>query len=287
MAVTRRPSRARYLLLVLVLAGITLVTLDQRGGRGPLNAVRSHVQDVTKPVQSAVHDLLRPVGDFLTGAVDYGSLRAENERLLQQVAAMQNQAVASAAAQARANAVIGQAHLPFVGAIPTVAADVIDEGSSNFESTVTIDKGSGSGLAVGQPVVAADGLVGSIGSVSGSTATVRLLTDPAFVVGVDLGTSVASASGSGLGQPLSVSFVTPPTGSNGDESSFTLKVGSPVVTSGVDLAAFPAGIPVGRVATFSNKAGSTDPDVTLRPLVDLSKLSLVQVELYSPQTPQG
>jgi cell shape-determining protein MreC len=68
MAVTRRPSRARYLLLILVLAAVTLVTLDQRGGRGPLNSVRSHVQDVTKPVQSAVHDLLRPVGNFLTEA---------------------------------------------------------------------------------------------------------------------------------------------------------------------------------------------------------------------------
>jgi rod shape-determining protein MreC len=287
MAVTRRPSRARYLLLILVLAAVTLVTLDQRGGRGPLNSVRSHVQDVTKPVQSAVHDLLRPVGNFLTGAVDYGSLRAENERLRQELADSQNASVAAAAAQARANAIIAQAHLPFVGDIPTVAADVIDEGSSNFESTVTIDKGSGSGLAVGQPVVVAGGLVGAVGSVSSSTATVRLLTDPAFVVGVDLGTSVASASGSGLDQPLNVSFVTPPTGSNGDESSFTLKVGSSVVTSGVDLAAFPAGIPVATVATFSNKAGSTDPDVTLRPLVDLSKLNLVRVELYSPQTPQG
>jgi rod shape-determining protein MreC len=287
MAVTRRPSRARYLLLILVLAAVTLVTLDQRGGRGPLNSLRSHVQDVTKPVQSAVHDLLRPVGNFLTGAVDYGALRSENQRLRQQVAAMQNASVAAAAAQARANAVIAQAHLPFVGAVPTVAADVIDDGSSNFESTVTIDRGSGSGLAVGQPVVASGGLVGSIGTVTASTATVRLVTDPAFVVGVDLGTSVGSASGSGLGQPMRVTFITPPTGPNGDESTFTLKVGSSVVTSGVDLAAFPAGIPVARVATFSNKPGSTDPAVTLTPLVDLSKLSLVRVELYSPQTPQG
>jgi len=73
-------------LLVLVLLGVTLVTLDERGGSGTLGSVRARVQDVTSPVQRVVHSALQPVGNFLTGAADYGSLEKENERLRQLVA---------------------------------------------------------------------------------------------------------------------------------------------------------------------------------------------------------
>jgi rod shape-determining protein MreC len=287
LAVTRRPSRARFLLVILVLMSVTLITLDQRGGRSALTSVRTHVQDVTRPVQSAVHDLLRPVGNFLTGAADYGSLRHQNQLLRQQIAAMQAGSVAAAAAEARAGAVLKQDHLSFVGSVPTVMADVIEDGSSNYEATIVIDKGASDGIALGQPVVAAGGLVGSIGSVTSTTATVRLLTDPAFVVGVDLGRAVGAAAGTGLGQTLDVSFVSPPTGPGNLESTYRLKIGTTVVTSGLDLAAFPAGIPVATVASFANPPGATDPIVTLRPLVDLTRLSLVSVELWSPQTPAG
>jgi rod shape-determining protein MreC len=314
-AVTRRPSRTRFLLLILVLVSVTLVTLSQRGGSGAVGSLRSRIQDATAPLQRLVHDGLQPIGNFLAGAADYGSLRRENERLRQQVADMQNQGVAAAAEQAQAQRVLQQQGLPFAGDIKTVTAEVIDDDWSNFEDSVTVDKGSSSGVAVGQPVVATNGLVGSVARVTPGTAMVRLLTDPTFVAGVRLGSFVGSARGQGRGRALRFTFDQPlapsistsaststsgsgatngsikgSTKANGRTSranrsgSFTVRKGTAVVTSGLPLEAFPQGIPVARVASFSDPPDAAQPTVTLTPLVNLTQLDFVQVELWSPQT---
>jgi len=278
-AVYRRPSRTRYVLAALVLAALTLVTIDARSnGGGVLSNVRSKVSDVFSPLQQGTHAVLRPIGDFLTGAIDYGSLRAENQRLRDQVAALQNQAVQSASEQAAAQQVLGQQNLPFLAGRPAVTVEVINNGSSNYESSLTVDKGTASGLAVGQPVVAAGGLVGTVSSAGAHRATILLLSDPTFSVGVRLpGSNVGNAQGAGRGQPLRVTVVTT------NLAAPTVKKGDVMLTSGLDTEKFPPYIPVGRVASVVTPPGSSEPDITLSPLVDLTQLTYLQVVLWSPQ----
>lgn len=287
MAVYRRSHRTRTLVLVLVLAAVTLVTLDARsGGSGLLGRIRGAVHNGLAPVQNATHSALQPIGDFITGAADYGSLKADNARLRRQISAMQAQGVAAGAAQSEADEIIAGAHLPFVGNVPLRAARVIDQGSSNFQNVVTIDKGSADGLVVGQPVVAAGpvgsggGLVGSIGSVASRTATVDLLTDPSFVVGVRLdAVNTGTAQGVGAGSPLRVTVIST------NQALPKLAKGQPVVTSGLQLERYPYGIPVGTISSVSFPPGSQEPSATLTPVVDLSHLDIVEVEIWSPQTP--
>lgn len=279
MAVYRRSNRTRYLLAVLVLAALTLVTVDARSsGHGLTNDLRSKVHDAFAPLQRATHSALQPIGNFLTGTVDYGSLRRENQRLRDQLAALQQQSVSAAAEQAAAEQVLALQHLPFLGSIPSVTVQVIDNGASNFETSVTVDKGTASGVAVGQPVVAAGGLVGSVSSVSASTATVILLTDPTFAVGVRLDpANVGTAQGEGRGQPLRVVVDTT------SAPTPKLKIGHPLVTSGLDLEKFPPNLPVGRVASFSPTPGAVEPTITLQPFVDVTQLAYLKVLLWSPQ----
>ena len=264
---------------VLVLAAITLVTIDARASwAGVLGHVRNGARDVLAPMERVTHSALQPIGNFLTGAVDYGSLRADNQRLRNEVASLQHQGVQAAAEQSAADQVLALQHLPFVGQIPTVTAQVISDSSSNFEESVTVGKGTDSGLAVGQPVVAAGGLVGSVAQVSAKTAVVVLLTDPTFAVGVRLdAANVGSAQGSGPGQALRVVVVTT------SQTPPKLKVGQAVVTSGLSLERFPPNIPVGRVLSAQTSRGSLEPDIVLRPLADLSTLTYLQVLLWSPQ----
>ena len=279
MAVYRRSSRTRYVLAVLVLAALTLVTIDARSsGTGVTSDIRSKVHDAFSPLQRATHSVLRPIGDFLSGAVDYGSLRQENQRLRDEVAALQAQSVTAAAEQSSAQQLFAEQKLPFVGSIPTVAVAIIDNGSSNFERTVTVDKGTGSGIAIGQPVVAAGGLVGSVEAVSSKTATIVLLTDPTFAVGVRLDSvNVGTAQGIGSGEPLRVTVDTT------SKKPPTLTKGQAVVTSGLNLEKFPPNIPVGRVASFNQQAGAAEPDITLTPLVQLGQLAFLQVLIWAPQ----
>ncbi|MDQ2754777.1 MAG: hypothetical protein M3R71_04420, partial [Actinomycetota bacterium] len=134
---------------MLVLAAITLITVDARGGGGgALGTVRGKVRDAFAPVQDATHSALRPIGNFLSGAVHYGSLKAENQHLRDQIASLQQQSDQANFEAQQAKSVLAEAHLPFVGDIPTVPGQVIDQAGANFENSVTIDKGSSNGVAV-------------------------------------------------------------------------------------------------------------------------------------------
>lgn len=280
MAVYRRSSRTRNVIAVLVLAALTLVTIDARSqGVGVLSDARSKVSDGFAPLQRATHAALRPLGNFITGVFDYGSLKSENQSLRRQLAQVQAQAAQAAAEQQAAEQVLKEQGLTFVGSIPTVSAQIINFGPSNFDNTVTIDKGTANGIAVGQPVVAAGGLVGSVQAASGHVATIELLTDPNFDVGVSLqGGNVGSAAGAGLNLPLRVTVdstkLTPP----------AEKVGDIVTTSGLKMERFPKAIPVGKVSLVRRSAGAVEPEIQITPLVDLNQLSYLQVLLWSPQS---
>ena len=263
---------------MLVLAALTLVTIDARSnGTGVTSDIRAKAHDVFSPFQRASHAALQPIGNFLTGVLDYGSLRRENERLRDQVAALQQQSIQAAAEQSAAQQVLAERNLTFVGSIPTVQVEVIDYGSSNFEAALTVDKGTSSGIAVGQPVVAAGGLVGKVQSVSSTTATVVLLTDPTFAVGVRLGPgNLGSAQGQGQAEALRVTVDT-------TESIPKLTKGQAVVTSGLAFESFPPNIPVARVATYAPVPGADEPAITLTPLVNLDDLAYLQVLLWAPR----
>ena len=279
MAVYHRRSRTRNVLAVLVLAALTLVTIDARSnGSGVLSDVRGKVSDVFSPLQRATHSALRPFGNFLSGALDYGSLKHENEQLRRQLAQVENQQATAQAEQQEAESVLKQQNLGFLGGIPTVTVHIIDTGSSNFDDYVTVDKGTDSGLANGQPVVSADGLVGTVQQAYPHTAVIELLIDPSFNVGVSLqGGNTGSAEGAGSTYLMRVTIDTT------ELPAPVEKVGQIVTTSGLQSEKFPSAIPVGRIAKVSTLPGATEPDIFIKPLVNPAQLSFLQVLLWSPQ----
>jgi rod shape-determining protein MreC len=265
---------------VLVLAALTLVTIDARSnGSGVLSDARSKVSDAFSPLQRATHAALRPIGNFLSGALNYGSEKAENQRLRQDLANQQVQAAVTQAEQIQYEQLFTLLHLPFAKGIPYVTAQVIDNSPSNFETTITINKGRSDGIADGQPVVAAGGLVGTVQLTSSHQATIVLITNPNFVVGVSLPQgNVGSAQGLGRTEPMKVTVV--PTSNTAVPR---LHKGDILLTSGLDTEKFPKGIPVGRVTQVSTSPTDPEPDITITPTVDLGNLSYLNVMLWAPQ----
>lgn len=279
MAVVRRPARLRFLVAFLVLVSLTLITLDASGhGKSALQGARNAFNTVLTPVQSGIHAALRPVGNFLTGAADYGQLQAENRRLRSELAQVRASQVAAGFAQQQADQVLALHHLPFASGIRDVTAQVINVSGSNFSSTLTVDRGRDSGVVLGQPVVAAGGLAGSVSAVTAHTATIKLLTDPSFVVGVHLpGGNTGQAAGRGGSSPLQVTVLP------ASAPAPRIHKGQVLVTSGLSMEGFPAGIPVGRVTAVSTPPGETEPVATLRPLVAPAQLGYVDILLWSAQ----
>ncbi len=274
-----RRGRSRFLVAVLVLLALTLITLSTRGnGNATLRSVRNDVHRVLTPVGSAVHDVLRPIGNFVNGAVDFGSLKAENQRLRDELARQQASGIENQYLLAQNAQILALQHITWAGAYKTVISKVVQQPTSNFETTITIDKGTTSGVALGQPVLAAGGLAGKVTSVLPGSAVVTLVTDPNFAVGVALpNNNVASVAGQGQGEAMRVTLIT--TG----QTPPTVRKGAPLLSSGTLGEPFPQGIPVGRVASVSQPAGALEPSLTLQPLADTGGLGYVEVLLWSPQ----
>jgi len=277
-AVYRRSTRHRFLLVLLVLTSITVITVDVRGGGGgAMESIRRGARDAFAPVQSAADDVINPVGDFFGGLFRYGHLKAENARLRNQLNAMKGKVNASTDAERERAEFAALNKLSFADNLPAVAARVVATSPSNFQETVEIDRGLPAGIQKGMPVVTGAGLVGKVVAVSQQRATILLLTDPSFNVGIRLSSSgdVGVARGNGTREPLPVDLVDVGTKVTGGEV---------VVTSGLQGSVFPPSIPVGKVRSAKVQPGSLQQEVTIDPLVDLNRLDFVKVLLWQPSS---
>ncbi|HEX3223113.1 MAG TPA: rod shape-determining protein MreC, partial [Nocardioides sp.] len=185
-------ARLRSRMIALVLACLTVMTLDHHPGAGsPLEPARSAMGSVLGPVESGTSTVVRPVtamGDWFRSRQqmqnDIAALQSQNSRLRAQQATSQyerNQ-LAEFRGLTSAAGTLGQALVP---------AHVVAFGpAQSFSRTVTIDAGSAAGVRADQTVLNADGLVGRVLRVTRTTATVLLIVDTDSVVGGRLGTNL-------------------------------------------------------------------------------------------------
>jgi rod shape-determining protein MreC len=274
----RRPSRA--LLVALVLACASLITLDLQGdGDSPLEPVRSAVGEVFGPVENATAAVVRPIAaipeffrtrDSLEAQLI--SLEAENADLRSQVArsGYDRNRLAEYDGLTAASENLGQALVP---------ARVVGIGpSQSFSRTVTIDAGSDAGVRPDQTVVNDDGLVGRVLRTTRTTATVLLVIDTGSVVGGRVGESMEMGFLRGRGDlgaegELDLELV--------DQAEVPAKHDT-VVTWGSDGGApYVAGVPVGRVTSVYSSIRETSQRAVIEPFVDFGALDLVGVVVPS------
>lgn len=275
MAVARRTSQ-RVTLVMLVLASVTFITLDYKGdARHTIASVRNVARDAVAPAQRLIADVLHPLGDLFSGAVNYGAAQSQIQQLQKEIGNLQQQDAQQSIFVQQYQQLLQLQNIPYVGNIPTVTARIIQSSTSNFNEEIEIDKGSSSGVGPGEPVVASGGLAGLVVSASSSTAMVELVNDPRSSVGIRFGTNeLAVANGTGAGGLLDIENLA--TGS-------PIHVGEQVFTSGLLPAAYPADIPVGTVASVQQVKGAFTTPATVKPYVDFTTLQYVAVLLWMPQ----
>ena len=276
MAVYRRTARSRFTLLLLVLTSITLLTLDYRGtGAGMIDSAKDGARDLFAPVQDASDRVFAPVGNLVGGVLHHGDLRTENVRLRRENDNLRGQLLRSADTERERDALLDIGGLESAQDVPRVEARVVSVAPSNTELTIQIDKGSDAGVAVRMPIVTGAGLVGRVSEVSRRRATVVLLTDKTFSVGVRLASGdVGVANGTGSRSTLTVDLIDPAT---------TVDPNEVVVTSGLQQSQYPPGIPVGRIRRAVAPRNALQQDVDISPVVDLRRLAFVTVLQWSPR----
>ena len=267
---------SRRVLGLLVLASLTVITLDARtGADSPLNPVRSAVGSVVGPLESVTNGITQPFADaggfFRTNKSlrgDIATLSAENSRLRGQVSTdpLDRQRLAELDGLARTATETGYS---------LVAARVIAVGPvQSFSRTVTIDAGTSSGIRADMTVLNNDGLVGRVVRATRSTATVLLIVDTSSVVGGRLSTN------------MEIGFLRG-RGSIGDSGRLDLDLvdnavepsrNDAVVTWGSKNGVpYVAGIPIGRVESVVSTPRQSSRVAVIRPFVDFSSLDVVGV----------
>lgn len=277
---TGRGQPPRALVVALLLACATLITLDYHGGSdSPVEPVRRAMGEVYGPVEVGAATAVRPFAAVPRWFRSHDAMRAEIDELEAQNAGLRQQVNTSGYNRNKLAEYDGLTASAGTLGYALVPARVVGMGpSQSFSSTVTIDAGSRSGLSPDMTVVNNDGLVGRILRVTATTATVLLIIDADSVVGGRVGESmeIGMLHGRGvLGKEgrLDLELI--------DESVVPRKLDTVVTWGSESGAPYVAGVPVGRISTvFSNLRDSSQRAV-IEPFVDFGALDLVGVVVPS------
>jgi rod shape-determining protein MreC len=276
----KQVRRRRAVLLLLVVASLTLLSLYYREGTGgPLHGVQDVVSTIFGPITEGADRALKPVRDLVNWFDETFEARGENDRLNDEVASLRDDLARVQSTQLEAQELSRLEELTSGGIVPDgsrpVTARVVGRSPTIWYSTVTIDKGTGAGIRVNDPVVAADGLAGRITQTTPNTAQVTLITDAESSVTArvlpDGATGVVEPN---IGDPtdLRLDFL---------ERGSDIGEGQMVVTAGFstgDLGSiFPPGIPIGEITEATLEEQQAYQRVHLDAFADLRDMSFVRV----------
>jgi len=271
-------QRTRILLTVLLVASLTFVILDLRGGRGPFASLQSLGSSTVGALERAGATLVSPVTSINRWWGTWGDQRERIRELEEQNLALRSMVVRSAEDQARANALDALLGVAGAGQYRILPAEVIAVGpKQEFGWTVTIDVGSRDGIEKDMSVINGDGLVGRVQAVNRNASTVVLLTDATVSVGARIaGTEeVGILSGTGRQDSLEFQVLDP---------LATLRVGDALVSFGSRGGRpYAPGIPIGEVVGVSGTAGQLARVATVQPFADVSTLTIVGVVVRPPR----
>ena len=140
--------------------------------------------------------------------------------------------------------------------LEATGAHILRTSVDSWNQTITIDKGSVDGLAVGMPVMSPNGLIGQVESVGRVTSEVRLLTDPnsgvAVIVQGSRSEGVLTGSHTKL---LYLGYIS---------VDAEIKPGDAVITSGAG-GIYPKGIIIGEVTSVQYTPSDVFQTIVVKP----------------------
>jgi rod shape-determining protein MreC len=277
----RHVRRRRAVLALLVVVSLILLTAYFGESAGsPLHSVQRGVITVLSPIQEGASRALKPVrdlfgwfGDTARAKKERDQLRAQRDRLLQQVVgyrvALQD--------NRQLRGILQIDNSDRLSSYDKRTVRITGRAPNNLLlDTLQVDAGSGDGVRVGDPVIASGGLVGHISFVASDTSFVTLITDPSSSVSV----RVLNAAGDfglmkpSVGNPLDLLVQLLPRRAQ-------IAPGDVVVTGGFRSgkleSLYPPNIPVGRVTKADPEELASDQQVHVAPIADLRHLDFVQI----------
>lgn len=258
------PRTILHRLVLAALVGTSmLLLLNAREPEGRARALESAITDAAAPIVEAAGNPMQSIRSGIASMQQFFAANEENKQLRLEVEELR--ALKIEASELRTeNAELRKQ----LGAMPQLAshfltARMLTDHRGNFRHSAIINAGSIHGVATGQAVVSADGVVGRVLQVGKTSSRVLFLTDSYSKIPVVTQRSGQQAIVAGNNDDLpTLRFVASMKG---------LEVGEKLFTSGAG-GMFPRGLPVGVVREIR-----PDGTVRVRPLAPLHSISYVSV----------
>ena len=264
----KQGASARVKVVFFSLVAIMLLVIDAR--LQSLNLVRQVVGSALYPLQMlavAPRDAVNSMGDYFT---QLSTLQKENAalkraQLAQSLSVQQDQQLKLENAQLRRLLATGE-QVP----VKSVLAEILYDARDSFSRRIIINRGTKHGIALGQPVIDDQGVVGQVTRIFPLTSEVTLLTDKDQAIPVQVQRNGLRSVIYGKGQFGNLELRVP---SNAD-----IKSGDVLVTSGID-GIYPAGLFVAKVSLIENNATTTFERIVCLPMAGLDRHKEVLVLL--------
>ena len=227
--------------------------------------------NLVMPIQNGLTYLKNKISGNNTFFTDINNLQAENEELKQKNSELE-QSLRELENIKTENETLKE-YLNLTekyGEYSTVPGYVINKDISNYSKTIVINLGSDDGVTENMTVIADQGLVGYVVSVTDTTAKVQTIIDTASSVSCIMSSNDESIVCKGtLDDNSSLRAMYIPTDSN-------IAQGESIETSGLG-GIYPKGIHVGTVERVTNTQNLTDRYAIVKTAVDFDKLNTVLV----------
>ena len=259
---------------LVVLSALVIVLILTVVGRltGRENIFTRSFQSAAAPVEKLFSSGAGKLEEMRAALQDYEALKVENEALKARIADMEEEVRQSQGANAENDRLrqlleLKRSHTDYV----LLDASIISWGSSNWSSTFDLDKGSFSGVEVGDCVITENGFVVGVVTETGLySCSVRTLIDPRAAMGATVHSTGLTAVAEGdfslmAGGQLKLTYVF--------ENS-VLELGDTVLTSGAG-GVYPAGLVIGKISAVASEEAGYGQYGVVTPSAELESLSQV------------
>ena len=276
--------------MTLLVGNLIIMAVDARDADGRHKMLRIWTQTFASPLQSASSKATGATSGFFQQIWNFRSTAKENEQLKERLTQVETELHTARQAAAENERLKALLNLDEQTNIESIPARVIARDPSVWFNTITINRGSSSGIKVNMPVVTTGGIVGRVITVGPWSSQVMLITDEKAGAGAVVGQlGQSGALGSVRGRAdLGVGLIEMRYVSGFEK----VEVNDYVMTTGQD-GIYPPGLNVGRVVDVKPGGTTQAHQILIQPGAQLDHLEEVAVLLYHPpprsvpeQTPQ-
>ena len=276
MAVAQHSGRRRVTLGLILLASLSLITLDFQNF-GPVGTIQTGFREIVSPIRSGGERIVSPVTSLWDSRTRLDDLEAENAELRGEVDFLRGELVRSGVDRADYEALRSINGLEVPEGFPLLLAEVRTGEVGNFTSgVIEIDRGSRDGVQRDMAIITEAGLVGRVEQTDLTSSRVRLVSSNEFVIGVEVAGEVGLARGEGSTEQIVIE--------QGIGIRALISTGDPVTTTASERSLFPPNLVVGTVIESAVDDDQTNRRIVVELAADPVDLRFVNVVLIEPGT---